>query len=81
VQAAGLNLRDGKTALQEWAQARRFAPPVYRIVARSGPDHAPAFVVAVEIEGYEPAVGVGSSKRSAEQAAAAAFMTREGIGE
>lgn len=79
MQSAGPNLRDAKTALQEWAQGRRLAPPGYRIVARSGPDHAPAFVVAVEIGGFEPAVGVGASKRAAEQAAAAAFMMREGV--
>ena len=79
MKAAGPNLRDGKTALQEWAQARRLAPPLYRIVERIGPDHAPAFVVAVDIDGFEPAVGVGASKRAAEQSAAAAFMTREGV--
>jgi len=77
----GRNLRDAKTALQEWAQARRLPPPRYRLVARSGPDHAPAFELAVEIEGFEPAVGAGTSKRAAEQAAAAAFMAREGVTE
>ncbi len=76
---AGRNLRDAKTALQEWAQARRLAPPRYRLISRSGPDHAPAFELAVEIEGFEAAVGAGSSKRIAEQAAAAAFMAREGV--
>lgn len=78
---AGRNLRDSKTALQEWAQARRLSPPRYRMVARSGPDHAPSFELAVEIEGFEPAVGAGSSKRAAEQAAAASFMAREGVSE
>ncbi|WP_442756392.1 ribonuclease III [Methylocystis sp. JAN1] len=77
----GRNLRDAKTALQEWAQARRLAPPRYRMVARRGPDHAPSFELAVEIEGFEPAIGGGSSKRVAEQAAAAAFMAREGVTE
>jgi ribonuclease III len=78
---AGRSLRDAKTALQEWAQARRLAPPRYRMVARSGPDHAPSFELAVEIEGFEAASGAGSSKRAAEQAAAAAFMAREGVAE
>ena len=44
--------QDAKTALQEWAQARRLAPPRYRLVSRSGPDHAPSFELAVEIEGF-----------------------------
>lgn len=76
---AGRVLRDAKTALQEWAQARRLAPPRYRLVMRSGPDHAPSFELAVEIEGFEAAIGAGTSKRVAEQAAAAAFMAREGV--
>jgi ribonuclease-3 len=76
---AGRNLRDAKTALQEWAQARRLAPPRYRLVSRSGPDHAPSFELAVEIEGFAAATGAGTSKRAAEQAAAAAFIAREGV--
>lgn len=77
--AAGHDLRDAKTALQEWAQGRRLAPPRYRTVGRSGPDHAPSFTVAVEIDGFALAEGDGASKRAAEQAAATAFMTREGV--
>ena len=70
-------LRDPKTMLQEWAQANTLAMPVYRLVARTGPDHAPSFVVAVEIAGHLDAEAEGASKRMAEQAAASAFMTRE----
>ena len=77
--AASPNLRDAKTALQEWAQGRRLATPRYRLETRSGPDHAPSFEVAVEVDGFEPAVGAGASKRAAEQAAATAFMRREGV--
>jgi ribonuclease-3 len=77
--AAERALRDAKTALQEWAQARRLAPPRYRLVTRSGPDHAPSFELAVEIDGFPAATGAGASKRAAEQAAAAAFMAREGL--
>ncbi len=74
-------LRDPKTALQEWAQARKLAAPLYRQVTRSGPDHAPRFTVAVIVEEHEQAQAQGASKRLAEQAAAAAFMMREGIDE
>jgi ribonuclease-3 len=72
-------LRDSKTALQEWAQARGLPPPLYRETARSGPDHAPEFTVCVEVPGYPDAQAKGFAKRLAEQAAAAAFMAREGI--
>ena len=72
-------LRDPKTALQEWAQARGLEPPLYKETARAGPDHAPEFTMSVVVRGFEPAEAKGTSKRGAEQAAAAAFMAREGI--
>ena len=72
-------LRDPKTILQEWAQARGLPTPAYREVARSGPDHDPQFRVAVHLPKLAPAEGSGRSKRAAEQAAAAAMMAREGV--
>lgn len=74
--AAGEAPRDPKTTLQEWAQGRGLALPVYREVARGGPPHAPHFTVEVAIAGHDPATGEGASKRVAEQAAAAAMMER-----
>ena len=72
-------LRDPKTVLQEWAQARGLPTPAYREIARSGPDHDPEFRVAVQLPHLTPAEGSGRSKRAAEQAAAAAMMAREGV--
>ena len=66
--------RDAKTALQEWAQARGQKPPKYREVSRSGPDHAPVFVIAVELESGERAEGEAPAKRAAEQLAAGALL-------
>jgi ribonuclease III len=74
-------LRDPKTALQEWAQARGLPPPSYRQSARTGPDHAPVFLIEVTVNGFEPAVAQGSSKRFAEQASAEKFLHREGVWE
>jgi len=68
--------RDAKTAVQEWAQARALASPRYVEVERSGPAHAPQFVMQVELEGFEPERGEASSKRAAEQVAAQAFLNR-----
>jgi len=59
-----------KTRLQEWTQARGLGTPHYRLLNRSGPDHAPRFWVAVEVNGQEWGRGVGRSKRAAEQDAA-----------
>jgi ribonuclease III len=77
----GRALRDPKTALQEWAQARGLPTPLYRETARSGPDHAPEFTISVEVPGYRNAEAKGFAKRLAEQAAAAAFIARESIGQ
>src|SRR5262249_12834940 len=71
-------LRDSKTVLQEWAQARGLPTPAYREVERKGPDHDPEFRVTVELPHLAPAEGLGRSKRAAEQAAAAAMLTRAG---
>jgi ribonuclease-3 len=72
-------LRDSKTALQEWAQARGLPTPAYREVERKGPDHDPEFRVMVELPDLTPAEGLGRSKRAAEQAAAAAMLTCAGV--
>lgn len=72
-------LRDPKTALQEWAQARGLEAPLYHEIARSGPHHAPEFTMSVRVVGYPAMEAKGMSKRGAEQAAAAGFMAREGI--
>lgn len=68
--------RDAKTALQEWAQARRMPPPKYDQIARTGPDHAPIFTIAAKLESGEVAEATAGSKRQAEQAAAQALLTR-----
>jgi ribonuclease-3 len=72
-------LRDPKTMLQEWAQARGLPTPAYRELARTGPHHDPEFRVAVVLPDRPPAEGMGSSKRAAEQSAAAEMLTRVGV--
>ncbi|PZO01560.1 MAG: ribonuclease III [Hyphomicrobiales bacterium] len=72
-------LRDAKTALQEWAQGQGYPTPTYTERGRSGPDHAPVFRVAARIAGLVDAEAQGTSKRLAEQAAAEAFLRREGL--
>ena len=67
---------DAKTALQEWVQARGQQPPVYSEVARSGPDHAPRFVIEVRLDSGETARAEAGAKRQGEQAAAQALLDR-----
>jgi ribonuclease-3 len=70
---------DAKSALQEWAQGQGLDLPRYVEVERLGPDHAPRFTAEVSIKGRKAARGEGASKRAAEQAAAAALLSREGV--
>ncbi len=71
--------RDAKTKLQEWAQSKGLGIPVYTVVSRMGPDHAPVFVLEVKVEGHKTRRGKGGSKREAEQAAASALLSAEGL--
>jgi len=74
---ASADIRDAKTRLQEWAQARGkgdSAAPVYTLKEQAGPDHAPRFVVEARVRGFEPVMGEGGSKRQAEQDAAAKLL-------
>jgi len=74
------DMRDAKTALQEWAQARKGGGgPAYKLVSREGPDHAPVFVIEARVSGAEPVIGQGRSKREAEQAAAKALLESLGV--
>ena len=70
--------QDAKTALQEWAQGRGLTLPVYEERERSGPAHAPTFVIAVKVDGLRDVQAAGASKRVAEQAAAALMLAQAG---
>ncbi len=70
---------DSKTFLQEWAQARKLAPPTYTEISRDGPDHSPIFTIEVSINGFEKFSASGSSKKLAEHSAAKKFLLEENI--
>ncbi len=74
VQQVEADARDAKTALQEWAQARGQQPPSYTEISRSGPDHAPIFIIRCELESGLHADAQAGSKRIAEQHAAKALL-------
>jgi ribonuclease-3 len=80
IAALGGDMRDPKTALQEWSQGKDIPlSPAYRIVRREGPDHAPRFEVEVSVAGHDPALGEGGSRREAEQNAAKTMLKRLGL--
>jgi len=67
--------KDAKTMLQEYLQAAQLDLPFYKIVKISGKDHAQIFYVSCSVPGFrEETVGEGSSRRIAEQKAAADFL-------
>jgi ribonuclease-3 len=57
--------------LQEFLQGRRRPLPSYAVIKVKGEAHNQEFTVQCDIEGMEaPVIGVGSSRRKAEQSAA-----------
>jgi ribonuclease-3 len=65
-----LGQHDYKTRLQEISQMLFHAPPSYRLVAESGPDHEKYFVTEISVGGNVLGKGEGRSKKQSEQAAA-----------
>jgi ribonuclease-3 len=74
---AAESLKDAKTRLQEWLQARGRPLPVYELVREEGADHAKNFHVRCLLGDDASAVTAqGNSRRAAEQAAAGALLAR-----
>jgi len=67
--------RDSKTTLQERAAAMTLPPPVYDLVERSGPDHAPSFTVRVSLGERAATATAGTLKRAQTEAARALLLT------
>lgn len=68
-------LRDPKTRLQEWLQARQLDLPDYSLVDVSGQAHDQTFEIQCSIGGIETTTrGSGSSRRQAEQKSARAML-------
>lgn len=67
--------KDPKTELQEWLQGRKMKLPVYKVVGTLGAAHQQSFdVECVITELRLTERGIGGSRRSGEQAAAAAML-------
>ena len=65
---------DAKSALQELLQEKYNQGPLYVLVGEEGPAHARIFTVSVEFEGKSLGTGKATSKKEAEQKAAAAAL-------
>ncbi len=69
-----LHNADYKTALQELIQQKKNQVLTYTLLGESGPDHDKRFEVQVSLNGTVIGIGVGSSKKRAEQNAAKAAL-------
>ena len=68
--------KDPKSLLQELLQARGDKPPIYRLLRRTGPDHAAIFEVeATMADGSVLSSGRGNSIKTAEFSAAVAALS------
>lgn len=71
---------DSKSQLQVLLQKDGAPPPDYRVVGETGPDHAKRFAVEVYLDSNRIGRGEGTTKRHAEQAAAADALRLFGVG-
>ena len=69
---------DNKTELQE-ALARTGKQVVYVVLEVDGPPHDRKFVCAAQVDGEQAGVGTGSTKKAAEQEAAAQVLASLGV--
>ncbi len=67
-----------KSILLEWTQKIFSIQPTYKTIKESGPDHRKIFTVQTQVHNHY-GIGVGSSKKSAEQNAAKDLLLKMGI--
>ena len=71
----GAELRDPKSKLQEYLQARQFPLPEYQMEQITGKAHSQSFEVSCSIDSLKlKTIGTGTTRRDAEQDAAAAML-------
>lgn len=68
--AIGSPPRNYKAELQDYSQKKFQQIPVYKVAGESGPDHAKMFHIIVYLGDREAGMGLGNSKKEAEQRAA-----------
>jgi len=71
---SNVTLIDSKTKLQEFSLKKFKELPTYVFFKKTGPQHRPLFKTEVQIPNSKKIVGVGSSKKNAQQNAAAKLL-------
>ena len=71
---SNVTLIDSKTKLQEFSLKKFKELPKYVFFKKTGPQHKPLFKTEVQIPNSKKIIGVGSSKKNAQQNAAAKLL-------
>ena len=74
LKASIITFVDSKTKLQEYSLKKYKKLPIYKLIQNTGPRHKPVFKVGVRLENSTFINAIGSSKKDAEQRAAALFL-------
>lgn len=69
-------LHDYKSTLQELVQTNKLSV-IYELIEETGPSHDKTFTCQVKVDGIVLGVGVGSSKKNAEQEAAKIALSKQ----
>ena len=69
-----VTLIDAKTKLQEFSLKKYKELPKYTFFKKTGPQHKPLFKTEVQIPNSKKIVGIGPSKKNAQQNAAAKLL-------
>ena len=69
-----ITLIDSKTRLQEYSLKKFKKLPKYTFFKKTGPQHKPIFKTEVEIPESKKIIGIGSSKKNAQQNAASKLI-------
>lgn len=69
-------LENWKAMLQDYCQKKYQHTPSYHVLSEVGPDHSKMFTISVTIDNQELGRGTGTSKKEAQQAAAANAVSR-----
>lgn len=74
-------IRNWKAELQDYTQKKYQKIPLYKVIEEDGPDHDKIFQISVFVDDMKLGSGYGSSKKSAQQAAASEALYRLNLSE
>ncbi len=71
-----IDINDYKSSLQQYTTQEYHSYPQYTVEKEEGPDHQKIYTISVKVNGKTMGIGVGKSKKEAEQKAAEEAMKK-----